>query len=62
MLFILCELGTEDFFFTLAEQPPPPPVGRGLLIVEDSRSHSDTPQSVGLFWTSDLPDAETSAW
>jgi len=25
-----------------------------------SRSHSDTPHSVGLLWTSDLPDAETT--
>ena len=25
-----------------------------------SRSHSDTPHSVGLLWTSDQPDAETS--
>jgi len=36
------------------------PVGHGLLIVEDSWSHSDTPHSVGLLWTSDQPDAETS--
>ena len=39
-----------------------PLVGQGLLIVEASRSHSDTPQKVGLLWTSDhrmqrpLPD------
>jgi hypothetical protein len=31
-----------------------------LLIIEASRSFSDTPQSVGLLWTSDQPDAETS--
>ena len=35
-------------------------VGQGLLIVEDSWSHSDTLHSVGLLWTSDQPDAETS--
>jgi hypothetical protein len=36
-------------------------VGQGLLIIEASRSHSlDTPHSVGLFWTSDQPDARTS--
>jgi hypothetical protein len=46
--------------------PPPPPmvqqptVGLDLLIVEASRSHSDTPQSVGILWTSDRPVAETS--
>jgi len=42
----------------MAQQPL---VGHGLLIVEDSRSHSDTPHSVGLLWTSDQPDAENSA-
>jgi hypothetical protein len=30
------------------------------IIVEVLRSHSDTLQSVGLLWTSDQPDAETS--
>jgi hypothetical protein len=34
--------------------------GKGLLIFAASRSHSDTPFSVGLLWTSDQPDAETS--
>jgi hypothetical protein len=42
---------------TMAQQPL---VGQCLLIVEASRSHSDTPHSVGLLWTSDQPDAETS--
>ena len=42
--------------------PPPnggtaPSVPQGLLIIEASRSHS-----VGLHWTSDQPDAETSSW
>jgi hypothetical protein len=27
-----------------------------------SRSHSDTPHSLGLLWTSDQPDAEASIW
>jgi len=31
-------------------------------MVEVSRPHSDTPQSVGLAWTSDRSDAETSTW
>jgi hypothetical protein len=31
-----------------------------LLIVHVSRSHSDTPHSVGLLWTSDRPVAEKS--
>jgi len=36
------------------------PVGEGLLIIGASLSHSDTPQSVGLLWTSDKPVAENS--
>jgi len=43
----------------MAQQPL---VGQGLLIIEASRSHSDTSHSVGLLWTSDQPDAETSTW
>jgi hypothetical protein len=35
-------------------------VGLGFLIFEVSRSHSDTPHSVGLLWTSDRLVAETS--
>ena len=37
-----------------------PPVGQGLLIIKDSLSHSHTPQSVGLLWTSDQPEAQAS--
>jgi len=37
-----------------------PSVGQGRLIIEASRSHSDTPQSVGLLWTRDRPAAGTS--
>ena len=37
-------------------------VGLGLLIVEVSRSQLDALHSVGLLWTSDRPDAETSAY
>jgi hypothetical protein len=33
-----------------------PLVVQGLLIIEASWSHSDTPISVGLLWTSDQPD------
>jgi hypothetical protein len=35
-------------------------VGQGLVTVE--ASHSDRPHSMGLLWTSDRPDAETSTW
>jgi len=45
-----------EFFYT-AQQPP---VGQGLLIVEASLSHSDTPHSVGLLWTNDQHDAENN--
>jgi hypothetical protein len=37
-------------------------VSLGLLTVEVSRTHSDTPHSVGLLWTNDQPVAETSTW
>ena len=37
-------------------------LGHGLIIIEASRSHSDTPHSVGLLWTRDQPDAGTSTW
>jgi hypothetical protein len=44
-------------FVTMAQQPL---VDQGLLMIEDSWLHSDTPLSVGLLWTSDQPEAETS--
>ena len=40
--------------------PQQPLVGQDLLVIEASRSHSDTPHSVGLLWTSDQLDAETT--
>ena len=43
----------------VAQQPP---VGQGLLIIEASRTHSDTPHSAGLLWTRDQLVAETSTW
>ena len=36
-------------------------LGQNVLNIEDTRSHT-TPQSVGLPWTSDRPDTETSTW
>jgi len=45
--------------FSMAQQSP---VGQCLLVFEISRSHSGKPRSVGLLWTSDQPDAETSTW
>ena len=38
-----------------------PLVGKGLLIIEASRSHSVTAHSLGLLWTSDRPISEISA-
>jgi len=35
-------------------------VGQGHLIIEASRSHSDTPHSVGILWMGDRSDAETT--
>ena len=37
----------------MAQQPP---VCQALLIIHTSRSHSDTPHSVGTLWTSDQTD------
>jgi hypothetical protein len=37
-------------------------VRQSVLIIEASRSHSDTPRSVVLLWTSDQPVAETTTW
>jgi hypothetical protein len=42
----------------MAQQPP---VGQGLLTNQASQSHSDTPNSVELLWTSDQADEEISA-
>jgi len=36
--------------------------GLGLHITEVSRSHSNTPHSVGLLWASNQPITETSTW
>jgi len=35
-------------------------VSQGLLLIQESRSHSDTPHSIGLLWMSDKSDAESS--
>ena len=43
-------------FYALTAQ-----VGLGLLIIEVSGSHTDTPRSVELLLTSDRPVTETSA-
>jgi hypothetical protein len=59
VLLGVCLVGTEwyhekhhyHFFWSMAQQPL---VGQGLLIIEASRSHSDTPHSVGLLWASRL--------
>jgi hypothetical protein len=48
-----------NIFFSVAHQPL---LNQGLLIIEASWLHSDTPHSVQLLWTSGQPDAETSAW
>jgi len=47
----------KNTFFPIAQQPL---VGLDLLIIKASRSHSDTPHSVGLLWTGDQPGVETS--
>jgi len=39
-----------------------PQVEGNLLIIDASRSHSDTRQSIGLLWTSDKPDTKAPNW
>jgi hypothetical protein len=38
------------------------PIGPRPAHCEDSRSHSDVPKRVGLLWTSDQHEAQTSTW
>ena len=52
-------MNKQALFFPTAQQPH---VGHSLLTLEASLSHSHTPHSVGLLWTSDQLDAETSTW
>jgi len=59
VLDFIAELGGVSIYFFIPLQPL---VGHSLLIIEASRSHSDTPHSVGLLWTSDQPVAQTSTW
>jgi len=40
--------------------PQQPLVSQGLLTIEASRSHSDTPHLVGVLWTYNQTGAETS--
>jgi len=51
------ELRVVCFTFLMAQQPL---VGQGLLIVEGLQLQSYAARSVGLLWTSDQPDTETS--
>jgi hypothetical protein len=71
MLSDRCTLTSELPIFAghasaLSSPHPPmkqqPLVGQGPLIIEASRSHSDTPHSVGMLWKGNHPDAETSTW
>ena len=58
-IFSVCYNRSAGILFSMAQQLL---MGHGLPIVEASRSHSDTPHSVGLLWTSDQPVAETYTW
>jgi hypothetical protein len=52
----------NEYLVFFPHMAPQPVVCLGLSVVEASRSHSDTPHSLGLLWTSDQPDAETFTW
>jgi hypothetical protein len=57
-----CYMITSDFIIVIIFPLPmarQPLVGQGLLIVEDSRWHSNTQQSVELPWMGDQPNTET---
>jgi len=54
----LCGRYSFFFFFSTAHLP----VDQNLHIIEASRSHSDTPHSARLLWTSVQPNAQTSTW
>jgi hypothetical protein len=45
---------------TVSPMAQQPLMVRDIIIMEASQSHSDAPHSVGLLWTSDQPDAQTS--
>ena len=49
----------KTFFFPVALRPV---VGPWPSLTEVSRSHSGTPHSAGLLWTSDQPVTQTSTW
>jgi hypothetical protein len=53
----LCRYQMCTFFSKLLDSPP---VGHCLLIIEASRSHSDTQHSVTVLWKSDRSVAENS--
>jgi hypothetical protein len=55
-------VGTFIFHSFFPPMVQTPLRGQGFLIIEASRSHSDIPHSMGLLWTGDEPDAETSSW
>jgi len=48
---------STNISFLVAQQPLE---GQDLLIIEASRTHSDIAQSVGLLWTCDQLDAQTT--
>jgi hypothetical protein len=62
ILYIFCPIYVHIYIyiyiFPMARQPN---MGLGLLVLSRFHDHTlNTPQSVGLLWTSDQPVAETS--
>ena len=51
------QIYTQPLFFLMVLQLL---VGQGLLIKEASPTHTNTSHSVGLLWTSDQPNAEST--
>ena len=55
--FVIIVIYTSLFFLFYSSTAL---VGLDLLIAEVSRSHSDSPHSIGILWTNDRSVADTS--
>jgi hypothetical protein len=60
---VLCLIkDRKGFTCTLLTMGQQPVLGQGIVIVDVSRPHSETPYLIGLPLTGNQPDAETSTW
>jgi GH43 family beta-xylosidase len=52
------EIVLQDIIIIIFFVVQQPLLAQGILFISASRSHTDTPHSVGVLWTSDKPEAE----